>query len=537
MNQTFLLHQIIVALSHDMQTVKNAIVKKTGIHYESIADIQIIRRSLDVRPIRKEPVYVISAYITVLSEKEARKLHKQHDALLIENKRQQETSVIKAGESKKKQIYVIGAGPAGLMGAFLLAEAGYKPVIIERGAPAEDRCSAVKAFWTKGTFDSENNVLFGEGGAGLFSDGKLTSRTKDRAAMRQFFKILISCGAPESIAIDSDPHLGSDVLIRLIPLLREKIEKMGGQFKFYHRFEGCIVDKERLCGILVNGKQYETDRCILATGHSARDAYEVLAQQSGTLEAKPFAIGVRLEMPQKKINKAQWGRFSSHPLLGAASFRLTRKAEKNTRACYSFCMCPGGTVIACASEPGYVTTNGMSNMKRDTNFANAAFIVPVTIQDVPFESEGALAGIALQRSIESKAFHMGGRNYSLPAMSLENFLQGREPRSLPNERSCVRASCAPVYELFPSDIYGTLKQAIPQMLSKLSGITREDVLVYAAETRSSAPVRIIRDINRESIKIKGLFPAGEGSGYAGGIVSSALDGMKSAHALAASYTR
>jgi hypothetical protein len=424
---------------------------------------------------------------------------------------------------------VIGAGPAGLMAALTLAEAGHKPLLIERGAETEDRGEQVAAFWKNGTLDTESNVLYGEGGAGLFSDGKLTARSKDRARIRRFFETLVACGASPEILIEAMPHIGTDDLTHIIPAIRNRIWQLGGACAFNSRLDNLIIENGALRGIIASGKEIRTDACFLATGHSARDVYSMLAAHNVPLEAKPFAVGVRLEIPQHRIDTAQYGKWAHLPQLGSASFKLTRKEENRARRCYSFCMCPGGLVIACASSEGLLTTNGMSLSARAEPFGNAAFLVPVEQSDYP--DAGPLAGIEFQKQMEAAAFKAGGSAYGLPAARLVDFLEGRSGE-LPHERSCNRSVPALLQDILPDFASDTLLSAIPKMLKELNGTPLEEAILYASETRSSSPVRVLRGDDGQSIGVKGLYPCGEGAGHAGGIVSSALDGMKAAETYA-----
>jgi len=415
------------------------------------------------------------------------------------------------------------------MAALALAEAGRNPLLIERGEAAAPRAQRVTAFWKAGALDDESNVLFGEGGAGLFSDGKLTSRSKDRPRVRRFLEALVACGASPDILIDAEPHLGSDVLEELVPALRRRIIGLGGEVRFHARLERLEIENGRVRGALISGADFRTDCCVLATGHSARDSYEMLARQGVPLEPKPFAIGLRLEIPQHRIDTAQWG--GPFANLGSASFRLTRKAEEQARACYSFCMCPGGLVIACASSAGTMTTNGMSLSRRDRPFGNAAFLVPVVPADFPQNDKPALAGIAFQKELEALAFAAGGSDYTLPAQRLVDFLSGTTPAELPAARSCLRARAAQLRGLLPEFAENTLCSALPKMLRGLRGVRLEEALLYAAETRSSSPVRVVRGEDGQSGGVRGLYPCGEGAGYAGGIVSSGIDGLRIAEAV------
>ncbi len=426
---------------------------------------------------------------------------------------------------------VVGAGPAGLMAAFRLAEAGRRPLLIERGEATAPRARRVASFWREGTLDLECNVLYGEGGAGLFSDGKLTSRSKDREGVRRFLEILISCGASADILIDAEPHIGSDVLTDLVPVLRNRIIEMGGEVRFATRLDRITITDGVLREAVIGDTVIRTDHCVLATGHSARDVYHMLATQGVRLEPKPFAVGLRLEIPQLRIDAAQWG--GPIPALGSASFRLTRREEENARACYTFCMCPGGIVICCASSPGLMTTNGMSLSQRDKPFGNAAFLVPVFPADFWNPGDPATSGIAFQQHTEAAAFAAGGSHYSLPAQRLVEFLQGETPSELPARRSCTLATPAQLRGLLPEFVELTLRSAIPKMLQGMRGVQIDEALLYAAETRSSSPVRIPRGEDGQSANVRGLYPCGEGAGHAGGIVSSGIDGLRIAESILA----
>lgn len=520
------INQITIKLDYEKPDMIEAIARLLNCREDELDRPVILRRSIDARGKDVPPRFVLSAEVDYLGEA-APPLAPGRIDLAAEPESIPEIPHVAASDHRP---IVVGAGPAGMMAALTLAEAGWKPLLIERGAEVQIRGHQVETFWSEGVLNLESNVLYGEGGAGLFSDGKLTARSKDRGAIRHLFQILIDCGAPSDILIDAEPHLGSDVLGQVIPTLRNKIQELGGEVRFGARLDSLHIEDGALRGVTISGDEISTETCFLATGHSARDVYNMLAESGVPLSAKPFAVGVRVEMPQSRLNIAQYGRWASHPKLGSASFRLTRKSGQTTRSCYSFCPCPGGLVMACASSDGLLTTNGMSYSRRAKPFGNAAIIVPVGPNDYPLGGEHvALAGIDLQRAIEHAAFLAGGGDYGLPAQPLIDFLEEREPAGIPEARSCKRAVPADVAGLLPDEVARTLRSALPKMLRELNGIRHEDVLLYGAETRSSSPVRISRDPDTyQSPGARGLYPIGEGSGYAGGIVSSALDGMASA---------
>ena len=424
---------------------------------------------------------------------------------------------------------VVGAGPAGLFAALVLAEAGLRPILLERGQPTEQRTLDVEAFWSGGPLDTESNVQFGEGGAGAFSDGKLNTGTKDlrhRFILRQ----LVDCGAPESILMDAKPHVGTDYLHIVLKNLRQKLLSLGCDIRFGHRLEGLHHEAGVLTALTVRGSEglytLPCRQLVLALGHSARDTVEALYADGLAMEAKPFAVGVRIEHRQSAIDAVQYKKFAGHPALGAATYKLSCHLD-NGRSAFSFCVCPGGQVVAAASETGRAVTNGMSEYARDKENINGALLVNVTPADFP--TDHPLAGITFQRTLEEAAFVLGGGNYCAPAQRVEDFLLRRPSANsgsvMPSYRPGVK--WCDLHECLPAFVAETLELALPALEKKLPGYADPDAVLTAVESRSSAPVRIPRDETYQA-NIRGVYPCGEGAGYAGGILSAAADGMRCA---------
>jgi len=434
---------------------------------------------------------------------------------------------------RKIRPMVIGAGPAGLFAALTLAEAGLNPIIIERGAPVQQRTADVDLFWKTGRLNSQSNVQFGEGGAGTFSDGKLTTGIKN-SRIPKIIDALLSLGAPGEIKYLAKPHIGTDKLIGILINMRKKIEGLGGEYRFNTRLKDLNIEGECLRSVVLedlsSGKESEEacDAMILAIGHSARDTFEMLERKGIQMESKPFSVGVRIEHKQSDINKAQYGKFWAHPKLGAADYKLSVNGAG--RGVYTFCMCPGGQVVAAASEEGRLTVNGMSLHARDAKNANSAVLVSVSPSDFP--GDGALKGMYFQREIEERAFALGGGNYFAPVQLVGDFLQGRSSREIGD----IQPSYKPGYELMdlreclPEFVAESLKDAIFKMGSKLQNFDKFDAVLTAVESRSSSPVRIYRGNSYES-SVPGLIPCGEGAGYAGGIMSACVDGVVCAESL------
>ena len=523
------IREISLPFDHRPDDLIRHIITLLKIDKQNLQTITIIRKSLDAR--RKSSL--MSVYIVDIQ------LQNESELLASLNN---PNITIAPGQTYKMPIsidsqptapVVVGSGPCGLFAALILAQTGHKPILIDRGKDITLRVKDVNTFWKTGRLDSESNVQFGAGGAGTFSDGKLTTQIKDKNnRVRKVLEEFVKAGAPREILYHAKPHIGTDNLIKIVKNVTNTIIKLGGQVRFQTRLTAIETKTNKVTAAIVNdSEQIETSVIVLALGHSARDTFAMLHQMNLPIQPRPFSIGIRVEHPQSLINHAQYGKhFANHPLLPAAEYKLVYHA-KNNRSAYTFCMCPGGKVIASASEPGRLVTNGMSFYARNHTNANSALLVGVTPAD--FNSDSPLAGIEFQRKWEQKTFETGGANYFAPVQLLGDFLMGKPstklghltPTYAPGTTLCDLADCLPPF------VTETIRQAIPQLDKKLCGFATHDAILTAIESRSASPIRILRDKTFQSPTCKGIYPAGEGAGYAGGIISSAVDGIKIAEVI------
>ena len=516
------LREIPLPPEHNVLQLQFEAARMLKVSNSKIRSIRIVRRSVDAR---KKPDVKIVYTVDVAVDGNENKILKQSGC-----KRASIAPVMyykppKMCESNTRPV-VVGFGPAGMFAALILALAGLKPLVLERGEDAVSRHEKVQRFFATGQLDTKSNVQFGEGGAGTFSDGKLNTGVNNPRigwVLEQF----VQAGAREDILFDAKPHVGTDVLLTVVQNIRKRIIDLGGEVRFNAQVTGICQEDGCVCGLEINGE--ETVSCshvILAIGHSARDTFEMLHEMAIPMEPKPFSMGVRIEQKQSTIDLAQYGKVD--PVLPPADYKLVKHLDNET--VYTFCMCPGGYVVAAASEEGRVVTNGMSYADRDGENANAALLVTLNPSDLP--GEGPLAGMYWQRQIEEAAFEAGGRNYYAPAQTVGDFLAGKAsegPGSVhPTYRPGVK--WCDLHRVLPEKITGALAEALPMMDGSLKGFADPQGVLTAPETRSSSPVRILRDETRQSA-LKGLYPTGEGAGYAGGIMSAAIDGIQSAEAL------
>ena len=527
--------ELALPLGHAPEALRSAIVRRLRISDADLLSFEVFKRSYDAR---KKNSVINWVYIIDLAARDEAEILQRFE--LDQHVRPAPDTnyypVAQAPSSLNERPLVVGFGPCGLFAALILAQMGFKPIVLERGRDVRRRTKDTWALWRKNTLTPESNVQFGEGGAGLFSDGKLYSQIKDpKFYGRKVMKEFVKAGAPEEILYVSKPHIGTFRLTGVVSRMREQIIALGGEVRFERKVVDVLIEDGQLEGVVLDdGQQLHSRHVVLALGHSSRDTFRMLERRGVYIEPKPFAIGFRIEHPQSMIDKARLGKYAGHPELGAADYKLVHHA-KNGRSVYSFCMCPGGTVVAATSEPQRVVTNGMSQYSRNERNANAGIVVGIE-PHVDFPGS-VLAGVELQERLESHAYELGGADYSAPGQLVGDFIRGVastqlgevEPSYKPGVKLGDLASALPSYAI------EAIREALPAFGKQIRGFDRDDAVLTGVETRTSSPVRIKRDeYTLQSLNVRGLYPAGEGAGYAGGILSAGVDGIKVAEAVARS---
>ncbi len=532
------LTEIKLPLDHTDDQLRAAIVERLGIADNDLLRFTVYRRAVDARKRSAiHLIYTLDINVCAVADESAFLKKHNKNKYLSKSPDTGYRFVARAPERLTARPVVIGAGPCGLFAGLLLAQMGLRPIILERGKIVRERTQDTWGLWRKSVLNPESNVQFGEGGAGTFSDGKLYSQIKDpRYLGRKVLTEFVKAGAPEEILYVSKPHIGTFRLVGVVEAMRATVESLGGEFRFQRKVTDIDIDHGHVRGVvLADGETIATEHVVLAVGHSARDTFEMLHQRGVYLEAKPFSIGFRIEHPQSLIDRVRYGHYAGHKLLGAADYKLVHHAS-NGRSVYSFCMCPGGTVVAATSEPGRVVTNGMSQYSRNERNANAGIVVGITPDDYPGD---VLAGVEFQRHWESRAFELGGSNYCAPAQRVGDFLARRASTALgevapsytPGVKLTDLSTCIPEYAI------AAIREALPAFDKQIKGFAMDDALLTGVETRTSSPIRIKRNAAFESMNTRGLYPAGEGAGYAGGILSAAVDGIEVAEAVALSMCK
>ncbi len=531
--------EIKLPLDHTEDQLRAAVLERLGIADNQLLRFTVYRRAVDAR--KRSAIHLIYTLDAEISDESVLLEKNNKNKYLTKSPDTGYHFVARAPERLTSRPVVIGTGPCGLFAGLLLAQMGLRPIILERGKMVRERTQDTWGLWRKSVLNPESNVQFGEGGAGTFSDGKLYSQIKDpRYLGRKVLTEFVKAGAPEEILYVSKPHIGTFRLVGVVETMRATIESLGGEFRFQSRVTDIEIeaagDQNEVRGVvLASGEHIASEHVVLAVGHSARDTFEMLHRRRVYLEAKPFSIGFRIEHPQSLIDRVRYGHYAGHKLLGAADYKLVHHAN-NGRSVYSFCMCPGGTVVAATSEPGRVVTNGMSQYSRNERNANAGIVVGITPADYPGD---VLAGIAFQRQWESRAFELGGGNYCAPAQRVGDFLTRRASKALgevtpsytPGVKLTDLSTCIPDYAI------QAIREALPAFDKQIKGFAMDDALLTGVETRTSSPIRIKRNSEFESMNTRGLYPAGEGAGYAGGILSAAVDGIEVAEAVALSMVQ
>ena len=509
--------QVKPEIAYNDEQLKLLVAKKVNLDFRDIKHIEILKRSVDAR---KKNIKINLSIRLFIHEDFKEKTIELPNFKNVANAR---------------EIIIIGAGPAGLFAALKLIEKGLKPVILERGKNVRDRRRDLTAITRSHTVDEDSNYCFGEGGAGTFSDGKLYTRSKKRGNVDRILKLLIAHGATQNIAIEAHPHIGTNKLPKIIQNIRQTIIEHGGEIRFNNRVTDILLKNNTINGVKTqNGDIINASKLILATGHSARDIYELLYKKGISIEAKPFALGVRVEHSQKLIDSIQYHCEIRNEYLPPASYSIVKQA--NNRGVYSFCMCPGGVIAPCATAPGEVVTNGWSPSKRDQITSNSGIVVALNLQDfAPFQKFGPLAGMEFQKQIEQTSWRLAGKTQRVPAQRLVDFTKGRLSKDIPKTSYIPGTTSVELGRVFPKFIYQTLQKGFKMFGNSMKGYLTNEAVVHAPESRTSSPVRIPRDRNTlEHIQIKGLYPCGEGAGYAGGIISAAIDGEKCAEQCAIS---
>ena len=525
--------EIKLPLDHPIDAIATAILKKLQILPEELLGYSIFKRSYDARK-KAEILLVYILDVETTQEKQILARLKK-DPHVIATPDMSYRYVAEAPRNLTIQPIVIGTGPCGMFAGLMLAQMGFRPILLERGKAVRDRTVDTFGFWKKkAEFNPESNAQFGEGGAGTFSDGKLYSQVKDTQHYgRKVLTELVNAGASPEILYINKPHIGTFKLVGIVQSIRAQIESLGGEIRFQSRVEDIHIENGKVQGVtLASGEYIASNYIVLAVGHSARDTFEMLFSRGVYIEAKPFSIGFRVEHPQSTIDRCRFGDRPSHKLLGAADYKLVHHCTNN-RSVYSFCMCPGGLVVAAASEPGRLVTNGMSQYSRNERNANSGIVVGITPEDYPGHP---LAGIEFQRRLEERAFELGGGTYHAPGQLVGDFLANRPSTAL----GAVQPSYTPgvrltdLSESLPDYAIAAIREALPAFDKQIKGFAMDDAVLTGVETRTSSPIRIKRKEDYQSLNTEGLYPAGEGAGYAGGILSAGIDGIKVAEAVALS---
>ena len=541
------LTEIKLPLDHAEDALPAAILHTLGITPAELASHTVFKRSFDARKSVIMQVYIVDVALADTSREAS--LLAQHSGnphiFASPDMRYQPVGTAPAGLALRP--VVVGFGPCGMFAALMLANMGFKPLVLERGKTVRQRTRDTWGLWRKNVLNPESNVQFGEGGAGTFSDGKLYSQIKDpRHLGRQVMNEFVKAGAPANILFEAHPHIGTFKLVKVVENMREQIVALGGEIRFEQRVTDVQIEDgpggKHLRGLRVldqatgQSQDIRADHVVLALGHSARDTFAMLHERGVFIEARPFSIGFRIEHPQGLIDRARWGRHAGHPALGAAEYKLVHHAS-NGRSVYSFCMCPGGTVVAATSEPGRVVTNGMSQYSRNERNANAGIVVGIEPADFPGDAvANPLAGIELQRQLESHAYVLGGSNYQAPGQLVGDFIQGRPSTALGSITPSYKPGVliGDLSSALPGYAIEAMREALPAFGRKIKGFDTHDAVLTGVETRTSSPIRMSRGDDLQSVNVRGLYPAGEGASYAGGILSAGVDGIKVAEALARS---